>query len=197
MTHDRGDGIHRGKVRPATATATSTQTPTASDTPTQTPAGTAQLGLTKERSGPIVSGGQLVYQITVGNDGTAATSGPIVMTDTLPTGLKLLSAKGSGWNCSASSPPSSVACTYNASIPAKGVAPVIEVKVQVTAGARTPIVNQAQAAGGGGGSTSGDNSGTATDPAGAPAITPIGILVAVGVLIGLAAIRWRSARTRR
>ena len=75
-------------------------------------------------------------------------------------------------------------------------APVITLKAQVTAAERTPITNQAQAMGGAGGSTTDDNSGTAISTAGAPAISPLGGALAVGMLICLAALRWRSARKR-
>ena len=183
-----------------TVTETPTQTATFTETPTQTPTpvGTALLGITKERTGPIVSGTQLTYEINVGNSGTAETSGPIVMSDTLPAGLTLLSASGSGWNCSASSPPSTVSCTYAAPIPPAGAAPVIIVKVQVTAGARTPITNEAQASGGGGGTVTNDDSGTAIDPPlGATAVSPLGAVAAVGVLIGLARLRWRRSARKR
>ncbi len=179
---------------------TATNTPTITSTPTQTPTatavGTAMLGIAKDRSEPLFVGRPVTYEITVSNEGTAATAGPILMTDPLPVGLTLISVSGPGWDCSASSPPSTVSCTYNAAIPPMSAAPVITLKAQVTAAERTPITNQARAMGGAGGSTTDDNSGTAISTAGAPAISPLGGALAVVMLIGLAALRWRSARKR-
>jgi hypothetical protein len=39
------------------------------------------------------------YDITVANDGFAATSGTVTLTATIPAGLTALSLSGSGWSC--------------------------------------------------------------------------------------------------
>ena len=123
-----------------TATSTPTITSTPTQTPTATPVGTAMLGIAKDRTEPLFVGRPVTYEITVSNEGTAATAGPILMTDPLPAGLTLISVSGSGWDCSASSPPLTVSCTYNAPIPPMSAAPVITLKAQVTAarGRRSP-----------------------------------------------------------
>ncbi len=177
-----------------TPTQTATATQTASATPTTTPIGTPVLGITKERSEPILVGQELTYDITVRNDGTGPTVSPVVMTDLLPPGLTLIAVSGAGWDCSASTPPSSVSCTYADPIPHQGAAPVIALTARVTAGARTPIVNRAEALGGGAGSASDTNSGLAIGPAGAPAVGAAGGALAVGILVGLAGLRWRRSR---
>lgn len=55
------------------------------------------LRVEKSHSGDFVAGEQGEYVIVVHNDGTAATSGTIVVTDTLPTGMSLSGIDGAGW----------------------------------------------------------------------------------------------------
>jgi hypothetical protein len=179
----------------ATQTATATATETGTPTQTATPAGTVLLGLTKELVGPIVVGRTASYEIVVRNQGTRTTTAPVLMTDTLPAGLLLLSVNGAGWNCSASSPPSSVSCTYAAAIPAGGAAPPIAIQSRVTGSAGTHIVNIAAASGGGGEETAtGDSSNIVSNVAPAPSLTAAGGAAAVAVLIGIAAVGWRRRR---
>lgn len=87
------------------------------------------------------------YTLAVRNAGTLATSGPIVVTDTLPTGLTFVSASGTGWSCSASG--QTVTCTYSASLPVGATASFI-LRVAVEAAAYPTVTNTAQVA------TSGD-----------------------------------------
>lgn len=50
------------------------------------------------------------YPITVTNATTAGpTTGPVIVTDTLPSGLTFVAGSGSGWTCSATG--QDVACT--------------------------------------------------------------------------------------
>ena len=90
-------------------------------------------------------GSNATYEITVTNIGTADTDGVIRVTDTLPTGLTLVSASGFSWNCSASNPVTGVIdCTTPASIAASGGNSVaITVVVAVDAAAAPSVDNTA------------------------------------------------------
>ena len=58
------------------------------------------LTLTKASVGNFVVGKTGTFTLSPGNSGGLATSGPITVVDTLPTGLTFVSASGSGWTCS-------------------------------------------------------------------------------------------------
>lgn len=63
---------------------------------------------------PLVSGQQATVTITVTNVGTAPCPGPTTVTETVPTGLTLVSAGGPGWTCVGP------VCTYPLPIPVNG-----------------------------------------------------------------------------
>jgi uncharacterized repeat protein (TIGR01451 family) len=63
---------------------------------------------------PLVNGQQATFTITVTNVGTGPCPGPTTVTETVPTGLTLVSAGGPGWSCAGA------ACTYSNPIPANG-----------------------------------------------------------------------------
>jgi uncharacterized repeat protein (TIGR01451 family) len=51
---------------------------------------------------PLVAGAQVVATITVVANGPSVAVGPVSVVDDLPTGLRLVRVRGTGWNCSAS-----------------------------------------------------------------------------------------------
>jgi uncharacterized repeat protein (TIGR01451 family) len=51
---------------------------------------------------PLVAGAEVVATITVVANGPSAAVGPVSVVDDLPTGLRLVRVRGTGWNCSAS-----------------------------------------------------------------------------------------------
>jgi uncharacterized repeat protein (TIGR01451 family) len=59
------------------------------------------LTIAKEALGPFTVGQQGQYRITVGNDGPTDDPGPITVSDTLPTGLRFVSARGPAADCTA------------------------------------------------------------------------------------------------
>jgi uncharacterized repeat protein (TIGR01451 family) len=72
------------------------------------------------------------YRLSVSNIGDTDTVGPVTVLDELPPELKLRSASGGGWNCSASVVGGqTVSCVLSSTIPAGGSAAVINVKVDV------------------------------------------------------------------
>ena len=85
------------------------------------------------------------YTVTVQNvAGTGPTSGAVTVTETLPSGLTLVSMVGTGWDCSAA--PS---CTRSDVLADGASYPPITVTVNVTGNATTPQVNQVSVSGGG------------------------------------------------
>jgi uncharacterized repeat protein (TIGR01451 family) len=84
------------------------------------------------------------YAVTVANSGNAATNGTTVMvTDTVPSGMTLVSMAGSGWTCAGNS------CTRTDVLAAGASYPAITVTVNVSATATSPETNQVSASGGG------------------------------------------------
>ncbi|HPN79332.1 MAG TPA: DUF11 domain-containing protein, partial [Dokdonella sp.] len=71
------------------------------------------------------------YTITVTNSGTAATVGDIVINDTLPSGISLISAAGTSWSCTGTTV---LVCTFSGSL-APGEAAVLTLNVDVAASA--------------------------------------------------------------
>jgi uncharacterized repeat protein (TIGR01451 family) len=89
-----------------------------------------------------------IYTLIVGNIGAQASSGTITLVDTLPAGLTLVSATGSGWTCAGAA--QTVTCTTGAVIASAGSAAPVSVRVAVAAGLSGQIlINQAVVSGGG------------------------------------------------
>jgi uncharacterized repeat protein (TIGR01451 family) len=105
------------------------------------------LSVTKTHSGSFTQGQQgATYTITVSNASNAsATSGTVTVTDTLPSGLTLVSMAGTGWTCSVSTS----SCTRSDTLASGGSYLPITVAVNVAANASSPQLNQAGVSGGG------------------------------------------------
>ena len=120
---------------------------------TSTNAGTPRLTLSKTATPTAFAVGRTgVYSLNVGNDdpaSTAATTGTLTVTDTLPTGVTASATpSGSGWDCSASTT-TTVQCTSTALLIPGASAPVITVPVNIAANATSPVRNAARTSGGG------------------------------------------------
>jgi uncharacterized repeat protein (TIGR01451 family) len=102
------------------------------------------LRVSKTHVDPFVLGQSgAIYTVTVANDGAGPTdSTTVTMTETLPTGLSLVSMSGSGWNCSANT------CTRSDVLNAGSSYPSITVSVNVASNASSPQVNQVSVSGG-------------------------------------------------
>lgn len=89
------------------------------------------ITVAKDTIGEFVKGQNGRYQITVSNKPNAGTvTGPLTMTDTLPTGVTFISASGGGWACNESS--GTVTCTSNALLSAGESAPPITLDVAIS-----------------------------------------------------------------
>jgi hypothetical protein len=136
------------------------------------------------------------YTIVVNNQGLAASSGPITVTENIPQGLTLESmsgANGSGWTCGA--PNAANVCTSTSSVPVSGQSAPITVTVAVSATAPASVTNVATVGGGGELNTSND---TASDPTTINPITDVSSLVSVsetGFVINRATKTWTATMT--
>jgi uncharacterized repeat protein (TIGR01451 family) len=103
------------------------------------------LKIVKTHTGNFAQGQQgATYTLTVSNNtGAATTSGTVTVTDTVPSGLTLVSMAGTGWNCAANT------CTRSDALAGGNSYPAITVTVNVSATATSPQVNQASVSGGG------------------------------------------------
>jgi uncharacterized repeat protein (TIGR01451 family) len=122
------------------------------------------LSITKSHTGDFAQGqANAVYTITVSNQSaTNPTFGAVTVTDTLPSGLTLVSmagpSPGAGWTCSGNS------CTRSDVLAAGQAYPPILVTVNVAANASSPQVNLASVSGGGNASSVGIADSTTIDP---------------------------------
>lgn len=83
----------------------------------------ADLGINKAFTSPVVAGQAVSWSLTVANHGPSDSTGPVVVTDTLPAGTTPTNASGTGWSCSISG--QLVTCDLPAGLPANSSAEVI------------------------------------------------------------------------
>jgi uncharacterized repeat protein (TIGR01451 family) len=100
-----------------------------------------EVSISKSHTGTFTVGQNGVYTIAVSNAAAAvATTGTIIVNDTLPPGLTFVSGVGSGWSCSAAG--QAVQCTRSTPIAPGGGSP-ITLTVAVAAGALPSVTNTA------------------------------------------------------
>jgi uncharacterized repeat protein (TIGR01451 family) len=103
----------------------------------QAPRDGPQLTISKTHSGNFTQGQQgATYTVTVSNIGDSATIGAVMVTDTMPAGLTLLSMTGDGWRCTRNR------CRRTDRLQEGSSYPPIVVTVNVAADADSPLVNQ-------------------------------------------------------
>jgi uncharacterized repeat protein (TIGR01451 family) len=125
---------------------------------TGTIAGTSDLTITSSHTGSFTQGETgATYTVTATNSGTAATSGTVTVTETLPTGLMAVSMLGNNWTCTQPAGP----CTRSDALAAGSSYDPITVTVNVSATAPASVTNTATVSGGAETNTAND---TATDP---------------------------------
>ncbi|MFN0170922.1 MAG: hypothetical protein ACKV22_31280 [Bryobacteraceae bacterium] len=114
--------------------------------PTSGPA----LSIAMTHTGNFAQGQQNArHSVIVSNaTGAAATSGTVTVTETVPSGLALVSMAGAGWACSANT------CSRNDAIAGGSSYPAITVTVNVAANATSPQLNVVTLTGGGSASNS-------------------------------------------
>jgi uncharacterized repeat protein (TIGR01451 family) len=113
------------------------------------------LSVASAHSGSFTQGQTGAYTVTVSNaPGRLATSGTVTVTDTLPSGLTLVSVAGTGWSCTGNT------CTRSDSLAGGASYPAIAVTVNVAANATSPQVNSVSVSGGGSAPANGSDSTT-------------------------------------
>ena len=126
----------------------------ASDITSITP--TVDLTITKTHSGVFKQGDTTdTYAITVVNAGSAATTGVVTVTDTLPTGLTAVSGSGTDWTVSISD--STVTATRSDALGGGASYPVLTITVGVANNATASIINTVNVTGGAEVNTSNDS----------------------------------------
>ncbi|MCM3873895.1 MAG: DUF11 domain-containing protein, partial [Pyrinomonadaceae bacterium] len=116
------------------------------------------LTITKTHTGNFTQGQVgATYSITASNVGTAATTGTVTVTDTLPAGLTATAISGTGWVCVLGT----LTCTRSDALAAGASYPVITLTVTVANNAAASVTNTANVSGGGQTNTAND---AATDP---------------------------------
>ncbi len=122
------------------------------------------LAISKAHTGNFTQGQTgATYTITVSNSGSAATSGTVTVTDTLPTGLTATAIAGTGWSCTLGT----LTCTRSDALAVGGSYPALTLTVNVAANAPASVTNTATVSGNG--DTNAANN-TASD---VTAITPV------------------------
>ena len=118
------------------------------------------LSIAKSHTGNFYQGQTgAAYSITVSNPANAAaTTAAVTVTDTIMTGLTLVSMSGSGWSCTANT------CTRSDALAAGASYPAIIVTVNVAQNAPSQVVNQASVSGGGSPSASATDTATVGFP---------------------------------
>jgi len=117
--------------------------------------GAPSLTIRSTHSGNFTQGQTVAtYILTVGNSGTGSTSGAVAVTDVLPAGLSATAINGIGWTCTQPSGP----CTRSDILAGGASYPYINLTVNVSATAVSPLSNQVTVSGGGSEPASGSDS---------------------------------------
>ncbi len=106
--------------------------------------GGAALTVTNTPSGNFAAGEQgAMYLATATNGGTSPTTGSVTVTDTVPAGLTLVSASGTGWFCFGNT------CSRSDPLGPGASYPPITLTVNIAANASSPVTNVITVSGGG------------------------------------------------
>ena len=119
--------------------------------------GVPVLSIAKTHAGNFVLGQQGTYSLTVSNAASAGpTSGLVTVTETVPSGLTLISMSGTGWTCS-----NGGNTCIRVDVLAAGTSyPPITVTVNVAGSASSPQVNSVSVTGGGSNQANGSDTTT-------------------------------------
>ena len=128
--------------------------------------GVPDLTITKSHTGSFTQADAAdTYTLTVTNSGTAASSGTVTITDTLPAGLTATGLSGTGWTVAAND----LSATRTDALAVGGSYPPLTLTVSVSPTAAVSVTNTAMVAGGGETNTSNDS---ASDVTAITALTP-------------------------
>jgi hypothetical protein len=99
----------------------------------------ATFAITKTHGGNFTQGqSRATYAVTVSNPSASArANGIVTVTETVPSGMTLVSMAGTGWIC----PSAGSSCTRVGSLAAKASYPAITVTVRIATNAGSPLIN--------------------------------------------------------
>jgi len=100
------------------------------------------------------------YTIVVRNAGSAASTGTVTVSDTLPLGFTAGSMAGAGWNCTLGT----LTCTRSDALAVNAAYPPVTLMVNVPSAAPSPVTNSVSVAGGNSPSANGSDSTTVLQP---------------------------------
>ncbi|MDQ1315498.1 MAG: large repetitive protein, partial [Pseudomonadota bacterium] len=107
---------------------------------------TPDLAIAKTHTGNFAQGQSgATYTLTVSNAGSAATSGEVSVTDTLPSGLIATAISGDGWTCVLAT----LTCVRSDALAASLSYPILTLTVDVASDAPATVTNTASVSGGG------------------------------------------------
>ena len=110
------------------------------------PAPPAALQVSSTHFGTFLQGQSTgAYSLLIQNNGMGATSGAVLVTDTLPAGLTATAINGPGWACALTT----LTCSRSDALAPGGNYPPITVTVSMAPNAASPVTNQVTAWGGG------------------------------------------------
>ena len=142
---------------------------TASDATTVIQTGAPDMTVNVNNGASFVQGQMgAAYSIVASNSGTASSSGVVTVSDTVPSGLTLVSMTGTGWSC-ATLP----VCTRTDSLAAGSSYPPITVTVNVASNAPASVTDEATVSGGGETNTANDTALDVTTVNGPPDLTVV------------------------
>ena len=147
LTVDVANNAPSTVINSATASGGGDPTPVTDNDPTTVidPA-TPNLTIDKSHTGDFTRGQSgAEYTISVTNNGPAATTGTVTVTDALPTGLTATAISGTGWNCTLAT----LTCTRSDSLADGDSYPDITLTVDVAADAPASVINSSTVEGGG------------------------------------------------
>jgi uncharacterized repeat protein (TIGR01451 family) len=119
------------------------------------------LTVSKQAIGSFTVGQTPSYEITALNSGNSVTTAAIVVVDTLPTGLTVITAMGAGWTVTTVG---QVVTATRTSAMTAGTSASFTIQVLVTAGAGSSTTNRAWISGGGEVNTTNNGSGPVVSP---------------------------------
>jgi uncharacterized repeat protein (TIGR01451 family) len=111
--------------------------------------GVPDVTIDKSHTGTFVRGQQGTFSLIVGNVGGRPTTGTVVIDDTLPAGLGVVSASGDGWTCAVNTAANSLHCERGEALAVGAAFPAVSVLVNVLESAPDTIVNTGVTGGGG------------------------------------------------
>ena len=121
----------------------------------------ADLVIASVASGAFASGGTASYTLTVSNTGTAASTGKVTMSATLPPGLTATGLTGAGWTITQGTG-STVSAKRSDALPSGQAFPPLTLAVSIASSASAFVTTTASVSGGGEFTTTNNSATTAT-----------------------------------